>query len=134
MSGRSLFEDGFDSIVDRIANDVRSTTFSDLPRVDVYEDNTHLYADVELPGYSKDDVRITIHNNVLTIKGDRKGNRGNGYRYVHTERVRGSFSRSLALPVEVDAAKVEAEYANGVLHIVMPKSNVRDVERTIEIK
>lgn len=133
-TGRSLFEDSFDSIVYRIANDVRNTTFSDFPRVDVYEDDTHLYADVELPGYTKDEVKITIHNDVLTIKGERKGKRDNGYRYVHTERVYGSFSRSFALPVEVESARVQAEYTNGVLRIVMPKSKPRDIERTIEIK
>lgn len=105
-----------------------------VPAIDVYEDSTNLYTDMELPGLSKDDVKITIHNGVLTIKGERRDARENNRRYLHTERTNGTFSRSFTLPVEVDVNKVDANFTNGILHITMPKSNPRDIERTIEIR
>jgi HSP20 family protein len=103
-----------------------------LPLVDMYEDDVQLYADVELPGYRKEDVKITIHDGVLTLKGERKNSRAK--EMLVNERSHGSFTRSFTLPVEVDVNRVEATYADGVLNIRMPKSNPRDIERSIEIK
>lgn len=107
----------------------------DMPLLDVSEDNTHLYADVELPGMSKEDVKITIHKGVLTVKGERTTETANdSKKMLFRERHYGSFSRSFTLPVEVDVNKVDASFEKGVLHIAMPKINARDIEQSIEIK
>lgn len=123
---RDLYE-GSENVLDRIS-------LHGFPSVDLYEDNANLYADVELPGYTKDQIKITVHEDVLTIEGERKANRANGHRTLYSERTYGPFSRSFTLPVEVDTTKVEAKYTNGILQVTMPKSNPRNIEKTIEIK
>lgn len=128
--------------VDRLEHQIRSLfdrfptmeAKENVPPIDLYEDKSNLYVDVELPGFLKEEVRITIHKGALTIKGERKKTGENNHRYLYTERdMRGTFSRSFTLPVEVDVNKVDAKFTNGILHITMPKSNPRDVERTIEV-
>ena len=69
------------------------------------------------------DVEITVHEDVLTIKGEKKSDHEEkeGARYL-TERSYGSFSRSIALPAEVDREKIEATFKKGVLTVSMPSS------------
>lgn len=106
-----------------------------LPLIDVYEDNTNLYIDAELPGMKKEDVKITVHKGVLTLTGERDvAKEDESVRFLRRERTAGSFTRSLTLPVEVDVNKVEATFSNGVLRISMPKANPKDIERSIEIR
>ena len=72
---------------------------------------------------TKDDIQITLENNVLRLSGERKVEKtvdqGN---YHRIERVYGTFSRSFALPHEVDAEHVQAHFENGVLTITVPKA------------
>ena len=107
----------------------------DIPAVDIYEDTANLHVDIELPGMKKEDVKITMHKGVLTLKGERKlPDEDQTRRFLRRERSAGSFTRSFALPVEVDVNKVDATFNNGVLHVSMPKVNPKDIERSIEIQ
>ena len=93
-----------------------------LPAVDIYETDQHevvLKADV--PGLRRDDIRLTVENNTLTIRGERRPDeqvRENQYHRV--ERTYGAFSRSFALPTTIDENRVKAEYRDGVLTITLP--------------
>jgi HSP20 family protein len=90
------------------------------PAIDVVTEDGDLVIRAELPGVKQEDVDITLHNNVLTISGERKAEqeeeRG-GY-YVR-ERRYGSFSRSLTVPEGVDESKIHARYENGVLEVTV---------------
>ena len=90
------------------------------PAIDVVTEDGNLVVRAELPGVKQEDVDITLHNNVLTVSGERKAEqeeeRG-GY-YVR-ERRYGSFSRSLTVPEGVDESKIHARYENGVLEVTV---------------
>ena len=81
-----------------------------------------MYAETEVPGFGLDDLEILIHGNELTVKGRHGSKEDNDVVYHRHEREIGEFSRQLTLPTEVDAERIEAELKNGVLTIVMPKS------------
>ena len=83
----------------------------------------------------KKDVKVTIENNLLTIKGERKEERTEGEegRYHCSERCYGSFQRSFSLPRTVDSSKVNAKHTDGVLTVTLPKAEEAK-EREIEIQ
>jgi HSP20 family protein len=93
-----------------------------VPSVDIFETASHdLVIKAELPDVNREDVTVTVENNVLTLRGEKKlpaDVRDDQFRRV--ERDYGSFSRSFTLPNTVDAAKVSADYKNGVLTIRLP--------------
>lgn len=94
-----------------------------LPAVDLIEKDDEFVAKVELPGVSKDDVKITMQDNILTVRGEKKEEKETRQsNYHHLERSYGSFQRSFTLPNAVKADKVEAQYIDGILTITLPKS------------
>jgi HSP20 family protein len=132
---RKFFED-FDS---PFSNDWGVKPFggnSFTPRVDVTEDNNNLYVHAEVPGVEKNDIKINIVGDVLTISGEKKSEqKDEGKNYYRIERNYGSFSRSFTLPSEVVTDKIAAEYKDGVLNITLPKTEeAKIVEKQIEIK
>jgi HSP20 family protein len=95
-----------------------------VPELNVYETDKMFEITVELPGMSKEDMEISVDDNVLTISGERKAhhqNEGNGRRYHRIESRFGKFTRSLPLPNVIDADKINATFENGVLAISIPK-------------
>ena len=93
------------------------------PAIDVVEEQDNFLVKVDLPGLSKDDVSVTIQDNFLTIKGERKYDaEKKDSNYYHRERVYGSFTRTIELPAHVDAGKIQATFRNGVLHVTLPKT------------
>ncbi|HPC35309.1 MAG TPA: Hsp20/alpha crystallin family protein [Candidatus Marinimicrobia bacterium] len=104
------------------------------PEVDIEEKDTEYIVNVELPGVKKDDVKISLKDNVLTISGEKKRvKKINKKNFYQCERVFGSFERSFRLPELVDQEKIAAEFKNGVLNIVIPKSP-ESKPKSIEIK
>ena len=105
------------------------------PAIDVVTEDGNLVIRAELPGVKQEDVDITLHNNVLTISGERKAEqeeeRG-GY-YVR-ERRYGSFSRSLTIPEGVDESKIHARYENGVLEVTVEGAAEVQEPRRIQIE
>ena len=94
------------------------------PAVEVVETDGAVEVIAELPGMTKDDVEITIENNVLTIRGEKKEEKEEkGKERYLFERFYGSFQRAFTLPVPVDEAKVNADFRNGVLKVHLPKSS-----------
>lgn len=92
------------------------------PLVDVEENDDMFLISVDLPGLKKENIKIDVSGNVLTISGERtKEIKTEGY----CERAYGRFARSFDLPENIDAKKVEAGFEDGVLRLVLPKSEVK---------
>ena len=93
------------------------------PAVDVAEHEDQFQVKVELPGVSKEDVKITMQENILTIRGEKKQEKeSKGSNYHRVERSYGSFQRSFTLPTSVKHDKIEAAYNDGILSITLPKA------------
>lgn len=92
------------------------------PACDVFENDNSITIKAELPGVKREDVKVTIENNVLMLKGERKFEdevkRENFHR---VERAYGEFMRSFTLPNYVDAANIKAEFKDGILNLTLPK-------------
>ena len=105
-----------------------------LPALDVHETDGEYAVTVELPGAKKEDVTVEVKDGILTIRGEKKSEREEKKekrRYV--ERSYGSFSRTLRLPPDADADRMNAAFKDGVLTIEIPKSEEAK-PRTIAIK
>lgn len=94
-----------------------------MPRMDMVEDENRIRIAVELPGMDEKDVEVTLSDNVLTIKGEKKVETEEAEKpYAYMERSYGSFCRRIPLDVEVVTDKVEATFDKGVLSIDLPKT------------
>jgi HSP20 family protein len=105
------------------------------PRVDVTEDKENLYVKAEIPGVEKNEIRINIVGDVLTISGEKKSEqKDESKNYYRVERNYGAFSRSFTLPAEVVVDKIAADYKDGILNITLPKTEeAKVVEKQIEV-
>lgn len=106
------------------------------PRVDVVEDEKEIRVTADLPGMDAQDINISLHRDVLTLRGERSSaHEEEKGQYHRIERSYGSFQRDIPLGMEVEADKVEAEYKNGVLTVILPKP-AEEVAKTrkIEVK
>ena len=104
------------------------------PSVDVFEDKDAVKIIAELPGVKPADVKLSIENNVLTLRGEKKQVAEETTERVHRyERSYGMFERSFALPNTVDVERVEAKFDNGLLTIHLAKVE-RARPREIEVK
>jgi HSP20 family protein len=95
------------------------------PAVDVSESDKEVKLELELPGINPEDVEITADNNVLTVRGEKHGERkedAEDSRYHIVERSYGSFTRSFQLPQGLDDSKIQADCNNGILSIRIPKA------------
>lgn len=129
-----LFDDLFSSLP-LAGNIARTTQF--VPALDVAEDNQAFTITAELPGMTEKDIDISVENNILTIKGekkyekDSKDEEGNIHRM---ERRYGSFTRRFSLPETVNADKAQADFKNGVLTLSLPKVEESKNTKRIQIK
>jgi HSP20 family protein len=93
------------------------------PNIDITENDKEIKVSAELPGMSEKDIDVSLQNDMLTIRGEKKGEKEDkGKDYYRMERSYGSFSRSIPLPVDVETDKAEAKFKSGVLSITLPKS------------
>lgn len=96
------------------------------PTVDVTETDKEIEVTADLPGIDEKDIDVTLADGVLTIKGERKAEKeekDEKKSYHRVERSYGLYTRSIALPAEVEEDKVKADFTKGVLTIRMPKSD-----------
>jgi len=92
------------------------------PSVDIYENKDQIVLEAELPGMNREDFDLTVENNVITLRGERRfEKRDESDNYHRVERSYGSFSRSFTLPQTVTGESATAEYKNGVLRVTLPK-------------
>jgi HSP20 family protein len=108
----NVFERGTDAVTNR----------GWTPPVDIYEtDGREVVLKAELPGLRREDISLTVENNTLTIRGERRRDDGiKDDRYHRIERAYGAFSRAFTLPATVAAERVRAEYRDGVLTVALP--------------
>jgi HSP20 family protein len=93
------------------------------PAIDVFEKEDKFVVKAELPGMKEEDIDISVVGDTLTIKGERKAeSEVEEEDYYYCERSYGSFSRSIDIPSNVDAQKIEANYNDGVLEVSLPKT------------
>jgi HSP20 family protein len=100
-----------------------------LPSMDIKEGANDVSATVELPGLNKEDIKVCVQNDILTISGEKHQEKIESDENMHRiERTYGHFKRSVALPMEVDSEKVKASYKDGVLTVTMPKVESKKVK------
>jgi len=106
------------------------------PRIDVTEDEKNIHVTAEIPGVKKENLKITLQDNILTIEGEKKKEEEKKEKnYYRSERVFGSFKRSFTLPVEVNSEKVDAKFEDGTLNISIQKLEPKPKnEKIIELK
>jgi HSP20 family protein len=122
-----------DLLEDTIQTDYASSRVS-VPAMDIAEYENEYVAIVELPGVKKEDVKITYEKNVLTVEGVRKPYEiPQDARLLLNEMHVRDFSRSIRVPVEIDATAISAKLENSILKVVLPKSQEARA-RTIAIK
>ena len=93
------------------------------PGVDVVETKDEVVVRAEVPGMTKEDISVTLQDNVLILRGEKKQEQAeNSATYHRVERMYGSFVRSFTLPTLVLADNVRAHYKNGILEITLPKA------------
>jgi HSP20 family protein len=115
-------------------NDLLSTAFGELPtfsmkpgefspKVDISESDNEIIVSAEIPGVSRDDIRIEVDRDVLSLSGEKREERHkeDGGRVIHHEVRHGSFLRRFTLPCEVNADKTQAKMNDGVLTLQLPK-------------
>lgn len=121
-----------------VAPSVKTDLSKFSPKIDIEDHDNELRVTADLPGIKKEDVQLSLTDDALVIKGERKsehreGNGKSGRRYV--ERSYGMFERIIPLSAEVESDKVDATFKDGVLTVVLPKSqNARGKTKAIDIK
>jgi len=99
------------------------------------EDEKAYYIEVDLPGVKKEDIKVDIKDNTLTISGERKfKDEVKEDDYYKIETSIGKFSRTFTLPEDADVENIDAKSENGVLDIVIPKVKKEESVKTIEVK
>ena len=127
-------EDLFPRFVDDTTDEAAPPAASWLPAAEGRIENGTYVIQLALPGVDPKDVEVSLMDNVLTVKGEHKADHDTaGKDYFVREVAYGAFQRSFALPEGVDAAKVEAKYANGMLEVRVPAPGVA-TPTTIEVK
>jgi HSP20 family protein len=110
------------------------SSYSFVPRVDVIEEDKAFEIHIAVPGMNKDEFKIDLNDNYLTVSGERKFSKEkseNLYRSFETQY--GSFSRSFSLPENVDGGKITAQYNNGILVVNVPKDEKKTLKQSIKV-
>ena len=103
-------------------SDEPSATTTWSPAVDIFETEAEIVVKAELPGMDRKDITLNLEKNVLTLKGERRFQKETKEdNYHRIERSYGGFSRSFSIPATVDDERINAEYKDGVLKILLPK-------------
>jgi len=129
-----LFEDFgiFSAVPPFIDEGVGFSTF--VPPCDIFETDKEIVVKVELPEVKKENLYVTLENNLLTIRGERKlETETNKEGYHRVERSYGEFVRNFTLPAIIDPAKINAEFKEGLLRVVLPKREEAKAKE-IEVK
>lgn len=131
LNSSNLFDD---LINDRFFTQERGSSKSFVPQVDISESEQAFELSVAIPGISKEELSIDLKDGNLTISGERKFSDELKEKKFHSLETRyGSFQRSFQLPDSINAEKVEANYENGLLNIVIPKDEKKVKNHSIVV-
>lgn len=126
----------FSSIIDKFFNESmqKSGMSTFVPKVDISENDKAFELHVEAPGMNKEDFKIEVNDNYLTISGERKLSSEKKEKNFHSiETSYGTFTRSFTLPENVNADKINAKYNNGILELTVPKDEKKVLKSTIKV-
>ena len=128
---RSFFNHPFFSMKDEVLN-----TSNFTPRVRISEDKDNFYLNIEMPGIPKDDVKISLENNVLSVSGTKKHqNKSEDTNLIMNEIYYGEFCRSFNLSDDIKTDSIDAGFKDGLLTITLPKKEeVKPVVKEIKVK
>ncbi len=124
--------DSFFNAYNKMNSGLRANSGEWTPSVDVVEQDKQFVLKAELAGIPKEDIKVNIENNILTISGERKSEVEDKENH-RIERFYGSFSRSFTLPENIDEEAIKAESKDGVLYLTLPKREVKEKLKQIEI-
>lgn len=129
-----VFSDNFDTALRRFFSP--TLVDADAPqlkmRIDVSENDTGYTVKADIPGVKKEDINVRVDGNVVSIEAEarsEKETKGNGDKVLRSERYYGTISRTFSLAQDIDAARVQAKYADGVLNLELPKKAPADAAR-----
>lgn len=130
-SFRSVFNHPFFSMKDEVMN-----TSNYTPRVRISEDKDNFYLNLEMPGIPKDDVKISLENNTLSVSGTKKHqSKSEDTNLIMNEIYYGEFCRSFNLSEDIKTDSIDAEFKDGLLTITLPKKEeVKPVVKEIKVK
>ena len=128
----------FSNLIDRFFSDSLARTggsaYSFVPKVDILETEKAYELHLAIPGVSKDDFKIDLNDNHLTVSGERKFTKEKKENNLHVvETQYGNFNRTFSLPENVDAGKITAAYNNGILEITVPKDEKKVLKSSIKV-
>ena len=129
------FSNRFNRLFDEFPGFNYKNNDSFSPRIDISENEDNIQIAAEIPGVSKENLKITLQDNIITIEGEKKKvSKNQNENYYREERNYGKFKRSFTLPVEVDSENVEAKFNDGILDITLNKIDPKkEKERVIEL-
>lgn len=106
-----------------------------LPELEIFERDNRFVVRADLPGLKKEDVKVNIQDNVLTLEGERKVEEEvNKEGFHRTERSYGTFFRSVPLPEGVKVDQIDAKFKDGVLEIAIPMEPTKKAVKNVEVK
>jgi HSP20 family protein len=128
----------FSNLIDRFFNDTITrgggSAYAFVPKVDIVENEKDFEVYVAVPGMNKEDFKIDLNDNFLTVSGERRFTKEkNDKNFYSFETQYGTFSRSFSLPENVDATKINAKYEKGILEIVIPKDEKKALKTSIKV-
>jgi len=126
----------FSNLVDKFFNESLARTGGStfIPKVDIIENTESYEIQLAVPGLNKEDFKIELNDNYLTVSGERKFTNEKKERTFHSiETHYGAFSRSFSLPENVDGTKINAKYNNGILELTIPKDEKKALKQTIKV-
>lgn len=128
--------DEIEQLLDRVGREIEMEPFGATSApIDLRDDGDAFEATVELPGFDKDDIEVTVNDTALVIEAEHAADEETETgTYVRRERRRASVSRSITLPDAVESDDVEATFSNGVLTVTLPKREASSGGHRIEIE
>jgi HSP20 family protein len=128
-----FFEDPFTTFRPFLPTEENMPLMAWTPPCDIYETEKELVLKMELPDMKKEDVHVTVENNVLTLRGERKFEETVARENFHRiERTYGEFLRTFTLPPFIEGNKISAEFKDGMLMVMLPK-NATAIPKQIEV-
>lgn len=126
----------FDSFFSDMMPVVRGVggAFTSFP-IDIKENETAYTAEMNVPGFKKEDIDISLDNGIMTIKSEKEesSEQKEDGKYIVKERSVSNLSRSLRIPENVDVSKIEANMEDGILKITLPKAEKKDTSTKVQI-
>lgn len=134
---RSLVDELFNNLVKNDSHENYVHNSSKQPATNVFETENDFKVEVLLPGFSKDDLKMNYHKNLLTVKVEKEEKEEKEqveYKYEHREFEKFSFEKQFRIPNTVNIDSIEAKFENGILNIALPKKEEALEKAPVEIK